>query len=43
MLRFYQGLKDKVKDEITKEDRLDTLTKYIERAVQINNRNFIRA
>ncbi len=43
MLRFYRGLKNEVKDEIAKEDRPDTLTKYIERAVRIDNRNFARA
>ncbi len=42
MSRFYQGLKDSVKDEIAKEDRPETLTKYIERAIRIDDRNYAR-
>jgi hypothetical protein len=42
MAQFYSGLKDEVKDELVKEDRPDTLTKYMERAIRIDDRQFER-
>src|SRR3569833_87388 len=39
---FYAGLKDSVKDELYKADRPDSLAKFIERAVKIDNRNYER-
>ena len=40
--QFYEGLKDEVKDEIAKLDRLDTLTRYIEYAIRIDDRLYER-
>jgi len=37
MVRFYQGLKDDVKDILVMEDRPGTLEAYIERAIRIDN------
>jgi hypothetical protein len=42
MNQFYQGLREDVKDEISKEDRPDELTDYIEKAVKIDNRLYER-
>ncbi len=42
MAAFYEGLKDTVKDEISKEDRPDTLTEYITKAVRIDQRLYER-
>jgi len=38
MSQFYQGLKEDVKDELSREDRPEELATYIERAVKIDNR-----
>ena len=35
---FYQGLKDNIKDELAKNDRLEKLVKIIEKLVKIDNR-----
>jgi len=40
--KFYKSLKEHIKDEITKKDRPEELTKYIERTVRINNRLYKR-
>ena len=42
MVQFYKGLKDGVKDELIKEDRLDTIRTYMERAIRIDNRLYER-
>ena len=42
MAQFYKGLKDKVKDELVKEDRPDDFLDYIAIAVQIDNRLYER-
>ncbi|KAF4510676.1 hypothetical protein G6O67_002551 [Ophiocordyceps sinensis] len=39
---FYEGLKDDVKDEISKQDRPDTLAEFIAQAVRIDDRLFER-
>ena len=39
---FYHGLRDDVKDELCKQDRPDSLTKYMEMAIKIDNRLFER-
>jgi hypothetical protein len=39
---FYNGLKDDVKDELYKEDRLTTLDEYIAKAIRIDNRQYVR-
>ncbi len=36
MAAFYEGLKDAVKDKISKEDRPNTLTEYITEAIRID-------
>ncbi|PNH36880.1 hypothetical protein VD0003_g10305, partial [Verticillium dahliae] len=38
MARFYEGLKDAVKDDLIREDRPETLTEYIAMAVKIDDR-----
>lgn len=42
MARFYEGLKDDIKDELIKADRPETLTTYIEMAVRIDERLYER-
>lgn len=42
MSQFYSGLKDDVKDELSKQDRPDEFSKYIAIAVRIDNRLFER-
>lgn len=42
MTFFYRGLKDNVKDEIVKEDRLKDFAEYTKRAVKIDNRLYNR-
>ena len=39
---FYKGLKDRIKDELAKEDRPATLNELIEKAVRIDNRLYER-
>ncbi len=41
MFRFYKGLKDDVKDDLYKEDKLDNLVGYIQRVIRIDDRNYI--
>jgi hypothetical protein len=41
MTRFYEGLKDDVKDDLYKEDIPDTFVKYMQRAIRIDNRLYI--
>jgi hypothetical protein len=41
-VQFYKGLKDGVKDELIKEDRPNTLSTYMERAIRIDNRLYER-
>ena len=43
MIYFYGGLRDNVKDELSREDRPDTLYKYIANAIRIDNRLYERA
>ena len=40
--QFYRGLKDAVKDELSRMERPETLAKLIEIAVKIDNRNYER-
>ena len=42
MARFYEGLKDDIKDELIKADRPEDLTTYIEMAVRIDQRLYER-
>lgn len=42
MQLFYNGLKDEVKDELYKEERPDTIDKYIATAIRIDDRQFQR-
>lgn len=42
MTRFYEGLKDDVKDDLYKEDMPDTLAEYMQRAIRIDNRLYAR-
>lgn len=42
MAHYYQGLKNEVKDDLVREDRPDTLERYIEMAVKIDNRQYER-
>jgi hypothetical protein len=42
MARFYEGLKDTVKDDLIREDRPDKLTDYIAMAVKIDDRQYER-
>ena len=42
MTVFYSGLKEDVKDEISKEDRPETLSEFITKAVRIDNRLYER-
>ena len=35
---FYQKLKDNIKDELVRNDRLEKLVKIIEKSVKIDNR-----
>ena len=41
MSRFYEGLKDDVKDDLYKEDRPDNLVEYIQCVIKIDDRNYI--
>lgn len=40
--QFYEGLKDKVKNELVKQNRPDEFAKYVAMAVRINNRLYER-
>jgi len=40
MTAFYKGLKEEVKDELFKEDMLETLSEYVAMAVRIDNRQY---
>jgi hypothetical protein len=42
MTRFYEGLKDDVKDDLYKENMPDTLAKYIQHAIRIDDRLYTR-
>ncbi len=42
MAKFYKNLKEYVKDEIVKKDRLEELAKYIEYTVRIDDRFYER-
>lgn len=42
MSQFYEGLKEEVKDELSKLDRPDDFTKYVAMAVRIDNRLYER-
>jgi hypothetical protein len=42
MIYFYGGLRDNVKDELSKEDRPDTLYEYIADVIRIDNRLYER-
>jgi len=42
MVQYYKGLKDVVKDEISKEDRPEALGTYMERSIRIDNRLYER-
>ena len=42
LVQFYGGLRDNVKDELSKEDRPDTLHEYIAKAIKIDNRLYER-
>ena len=35
---FYQGLRDNIKDELIRNDRLEKLVEIIEELIKINNR-----
>ena len=37
MIRFYKELKDDIKDDLYRKDILDTLIKYIQRIIKIDN------
>lgn len=37
LIHFYRGLRNNIKDELTKEDRPNTLYKYITKAIKIDN------
>jgi len=41
MSRFYERLKNDVKDDLYKEDRPDNLVEYMQRAIRIDDRNYI--
>ncbi len=41
MFRFYERLKDDVKDDLYKEDKLDNFVEYIQRAIRIDDYNYI--
>ena len=42
MIRFYEGLKDDIKNDLYIKDILDTFIKYIQCAMRINDRLYIR-
>ena len=42
MTQFYEGLKDEVKDELSKQDRPDEFADYVKMAVRIDNRLYER-
>lgn len=42
MHQYYRGLKEHVKDDLSREDPPNTLAKMIERAIQIDNRSYER-
>lgn len=42
MTQFYEGLKETVKDDLVREDRPEKLTKYVEMAVKIDDRQYER-
>jgi hypothetical protein len=42
MQLFYNGLKDRVKDELYKEDRPDSIDAYMDKAIRIDDRQFQR-
>ncbi len=41
MMRFYEGLKDDIKDNLYKEDILDIFIEYIQYTVKIDDRLYI--
>jgi len=40
MMQFYKGLKDSIKDDLIKEEWLDTISKYMQCAICIDNCNY---
>ncbi len=42
MIQFYEGLKDDIKDDLYRKDIPDTLIKYIQYTVRIDNCLYIR-
>ncbi len=42
MIRFYEGLKDDIKDDLYREDMLDIFIEYIQCTVRIDDRLYIR-
>ena len=42
MARFYEGLKDDVKDELVKAEWLDTLVEFVKGVIKIDSRNYTR-
>ena len=42
MTRFYEGLKDDVKDDLYKENIPDTLVEYMQYIIKIDNRLYTR-
>jgi hypothetical protein len=42
MTCFYEGLKDNVKDDLYKENMPDTLAEYMQHAIKIDDRLYIR-
>ena len=41
MIQFYEDLKDDIKDNLYKEDILDTLIEYIQYIIKIDDRLYI--
>jgi len=41
MSRFYEGLKDDVKDDLYKKDKPNNLVEYMQRIIKIDDRNYI--
>ena len=41
MFRFYKGLKDDVKDDLYKGDRPGNFAEYMQRAIKIDDCNYI--
>ncbi len=42
MSRFYEGLKNDVKDDLYKEDKPNNFAEYMQRVIRIDNRNYVR-